>query len=126
MPNIKAIAEEAKEIMKQGAVIITAAEYRKNSVSRLQLYFWDEREAVMDIISKDDLLEGWPDDGVYVLNPAAPEPFAQVRRFEGSEEVHLRLETAADEEKDDLGPLPEVRFLEAGEAICALRDKTKI
>ena len=57
MPNIKAIAEEAKEIMKQGAVIITAAEYRKNSGSRLQLYFWDEREAVMDIISKDDLLD---------------------------------------------------------------------
>ncbi len=126
MPTVGAIAEEAKEIMKNGAVIITAAEYKADSVSRLQLYFWDEREAVMDIISKQDLLEGWPDDGVYTLDTAAAEPFAPVHRFEGSEEIHLRIGDGEDEEKDELGPLPEVRFLEAVEAICELRDKTKI
>lgn len=128
MPTAQAIAAEAKEIMKNDAAILTAADFRGGSVVQLQVYFWDERAAVMDIISKNDLLENWPDAGVYALDTAASTVetvFREVRRYEGAEEVYLRTgDTDAD--ADELDFLPSVLFMESVEAICELKDKIKL
>ncbi len=128
MPTAQAIAAEAKEIMKNDAAILTAAGFRGGSVVQLQVYFWDEHAAVMDVISKNDLLENWPDAGVYALDTAASTVetvFREVRRYEGAEEVYLRTgDTDAD--ADELDFLPSVLFMESVEAICELKDKIKL
>ena len=85
MPNLKTIVEAARETMKNDAVILTAVEYRNRRAARFQVYFWDEHQAVMDIISRNDLLENWPDAGVYLLDTAAADPddvLRPVRRFD--------------------------------------------
>lgn len=128
MPNLKTIVEAARETMKNDAVILTAVEYRNRRATRFQVYFWDEHQAVMDIISRNDLLENWPDAGVYLLDTAATDPddvLRPVRRFEGEEEIFLRT-SDEDAEADELGTLPTVLFMEAVEAICALKDEIKL
>ena len=128
MPTVEAIAAEAKNVMKAGAVIITAAEFKGNSATRLQVYFWDEHQAVMDVIGKSDLLENWPDDGVYALDTTASkaeDSMRLVHRCEGEEEIYIRT-TDEDAEADELGTLPTVLFLESVEAICELKDKIKL
>lgn len=128
MPNLKTIVEAARETMKNDAVILTAVEYRNNRAMRFQVYFWDEHQAVMDIISRNDLLENWPDAGVYLLDTAATDPddvLRPIRRFEGEEEIFLRT-SDEDADADELGTLPTVLFMEAVEAICALKDEIKL
>lgn len=128
MPQLKLIVESARETMKNDAVILTAVEWRNHRATRFQVYFWDEHQAVMDIIRRNDLLENWPDAGVYVLDTAAVDPdevLRPVRRFEGEEEIFLRT-SDEDAEADELGELPSVLFMEAIEAICALKDEIKL
>ena len=129
MPQLKLIVESARETMKNDAVILTAVEWRNHRATRFQVYFWDEHQAVMDIIRRNDLLENWPDDGVYALDTTAAadpdEVLRPVRRFEGEEEIFLRT-SDEDAEADELGELPSVLFMEAVEAICALKDEIKL
>ncbi len=119
MPNAQQIAEKALELMKQDAVIVTAAEIKHGVLSRVQLYFWSENQSVMDIVSKDDLVQNWPDSGVYALLPAAKldHCFQKIRMFEGEEDMYFRIDGTR-ENADDPGPLPGVVFMEAVEAIC--------
>lgn len=129
MVTIKSIAAEAEKRMKANAVLVTAVEISDGCAERIQVYFWDEHEAAMDIISKRELVENWPDDGVYVLDTtanSANEAFRELRLIDGEEDFYLRAVPGDDETCDDFGPLPTVRFLEAVEAICSLRDKVKI
>ncbi len=127
MPQLKTIVESARETMKHDAVILTAVEYRNGLAARFQVYFWDEHQAVMDIISRNDLLENWPDAGVYALDTAASDPdevLRPLRRFEDAEEIYLRC-SDEDAGADELPPLPTVLFMEAVEEICALKDPIK-
>ena len=105
------------------AVILTACDVKDGVLERAQLYFWSEGQAVMDIVSKDDLVQNWPDTGVYslVVTPGAPErSFKKVAMFEGEEDMYFRIDgTRA--ESDDVGALPRVAFMEAVEKISLLR-----
>ena len=94
MPNAEQLAAKAAELLKKDAVIITAVEIKHNIVNRIQVYFWSDGEAVMDIINKDDLVQNWPDSGVYTLNTNAKNcdcAFRKVEMFEGEEEHQLHL-----------------------------------
>ncbi len=129
MLTAKAIAAEAEKRMKANAVLVTAVEISEGFAERIQVYFWDEHEAVMDIISKIDLVENWPDDGVYVLDTGAPtveKAFRELRLIDGEEDFYLRATEGDDVPCDDFGTLPSVLFLESVEAICSLKDKIKI
>lgn len=119
MPNAKQIAEKAVELMKQDAVIVTAAEIEHGVLSQVQLYFRSGDQSVMDIVSKDDLVQNWPDAGVYALLPAPKldQCLRKIRMFEGREDMYFRIDGST-ENADDLGPLPGVVFMEAVEAIC--------
>ncbi len=123
MATAKQICSKAREAMKRDSVLITAADFADGSVERLQVYFWDENEAAMDIIEKMDIIENWPDAGVFVLNEAGGENdcLAEVRIIDGEEDFFLRS-VPGDGECDDLGDLPKVVTLEAVELISQLKD----
>ena len=128
MATANQLRARAREVMKTGAVILTAADWAEGLAVRFQVYFWDEHQAVMDVIGKSDLLENWPDDGVYALDTTAPnaeDSMRLVHRCEGEEEIYIRT-TDEDAEADELGTLPTVLFLESVEAICELKDKIKL
>ena len=110
--KVRVNLEEQKD-----AVLITAAEYKNGVMERVQLYFRSEHEAVMDIINKDDLVQNFPDEGVYVLTDHG---LKRVEMFEGEDDMYFRID-GTHEEKDDFGPLPSVRFMETVEAVCGLR-----
>ncbi len=115
---MKEIIRKAEELMKADAVLITAAEYTKEGVmERVQVYFWDETEAAMDIITKDDLVQNYPDAGAYALSN---DKLCKVSMFEGAEDMFFRID-GTKEESDQFGTLPTVRFMENVEEICALR-----
>ena len=131
MATAKQLTADARRVMKDdGAVIISAADYRDGTVARVQLYFWDENRAVMDIVSKADLVENWPDEGVYVLNETADSGAAAggaltpVRILDDDDDFHLRA-VPGDDPRDDLGPLPSVIYLEAIEYISQLKELTR-
>ena len=65
------LPEKAKELLEKGSVLITGADIKDGVVERIQVYFADDGEAVMDIISKDDLVQNFPDEGVFALCTAA-------------------------------------------------------
>lgn len=118
MASVKELTKRAEELMKEGAVLVTAAEYDKAGVlERLQVYFQDGREAAMDIINKDDFVQGFPDAGAWSLTDGG---FRKIEMFEGAEDMFFRIDGGR-EERDDLGPLPAVRFMETVEAICGLK-----
>ncbi len=128
MPTADCFAAAARELMKMDAVIVTAAEWKNGEIDRLQVYFWDEHRAVMDIISKADLLENWPDAGAHALDINAKEiedAFPELYRYEGAKAIHIRF-SEEEAEADELPPLPGVLYIEAVEAICALEDKIKL
>lgn len=128
MANLKQLSAQALELMKQGAVIITAVEIEKGIMQRAQVYFADceDGNAAMDIINKDDLVQNFPDEGVYVLNCKkglnAQESFAKVVMFEGEEDMYFRIDGTL-EEADDFGSLPSVLFMETVEAFCSFEFK---
>ena len=68
MATARQLCARARQVMKNNAVLISGADYENHTIRRLHVYFWDEKEAVMDIISKDDLVEGWPDDEIPVVD----------------------------------------------------------
>ncbi len=123
MATAKQLTALAKKVMLEGSVVITGADYdAERRITRLQVYFWDENESVMDIIEVKDLIDNWPDEGVYVVYPGGGETdcLRKVRLFEGKDDLHLRsVET--DEEEDDIGDIPGVVLLEALEMICQLK-----
>ncbi len=110
------LTAKAAELLKKDAVIITAAEYKKGILERAQLYFWSEGP-VMDIVSKDDLVQNWPETGVYAFDGKG---FHTVAMFEGAEDMFFRVDGTRTEE-DDLGALPSVLFMETVEGICGLK-----
>lgn len=119
------IMQAAEKVIRAGSVIITAADFADNLAQRLQVYFWDEHEAAMDIIEKGDLLQNWPDEGVFTLTPDGEDFLTPVGVFEGEEDYFIRIddaETAA----DFLGELPSVVYMETVEAICSLKDPIKL
>lgn len=116
--KIEKSVERAREIFKQGAVIITAAEIKNGVMERVQLYFGSEGEAVMDLVNKDDLVQNWPDEGVFAFNTDGV--FRQVAMFEGEEDMFFRVD-GTKTEADDFGPLPGVTFMEAMEEISSLK-----
>ena len=117
MSNSKLI-EKAKEILKSEAVIISAADIKEGVMESVQLYFESEGQAVMDVVSKDDLVQNWPDAGAYAFNSDGK--FRKVTMFEGEEDMFFRVD-GQKTESDDFGPLPGVVFLEVLEEISQLR-----
>ena len=79
----------------------------------------------MDIISKDDLVQNFPDEGVFVLNLAADGKsgeFRQLEMFEGEEDMYFRTDKTR-EESDEFVGVPTVSFMEMVENICSLKLK---
>ena len=123
MADMKQLVAKARELPLAEAVIITGCDLTKGVIDQVQLYFWSEDQAVMDIVSKDDLVQNWPDTGVYslVVTPGSAErSFKRVTMFEGEEDMYFRID-GTKTEADDLGVLPPVAFMESVEAISQLR-----
>lgn len=122
MTKAETIAQKAAELMKDGSVVITAADIKNGVVQKIQVYFWDDKSAVMDIISKDDLVQNFPDEGVYVLVPGvsdAGKALRQLEMFEGEEDMYFRTDGTKQEE-DEFADVPPVLFMETVEAVCGL------
>ncbi|MBR7104065.1 MAG: hypothetical protein IKC65_03900 [Lentisphaeria bacterium] len=122
MTKAETIAQKAAELMKDGSVVITAADIKNGVVQKIQVYFWDDKSAVMDIISKDDLVQNFPDEGVYVLVPGvsdAGKALRQLEMFEGEEDMYFRTDGTKQEE-DEFAGVPPVLFMETVEAVCGL------
>ena len=116
--STKKLTEQAKEILKSEAVIISAADIKDGVMQQVQLYFESEGQAVMDVVNKDDLVQNWPDAGAYAFNSDGK--FRKVTMFEGEEDMYFRVD-GQKIESDDFGPLPGVAFLEVLEEISQLR-----
>ena len=67
MTKAQQLAGKAAELMKKDAVVVTAAEIKDGVVRKIQVYFWDNNAPVMDVITKDDLVQNFPDAGVQVI-----------------------------------------------------------
>lgn len=117
MAAVKQLIQKAEELLKQEAVLVTAAEYKDGVLERIQVYFLDERETAMDIIDKDDFVQGFPDAGAWSLSG---DGLKKIEMFEGRDDMYFRIDGTR-EECDCLGDLPSVRFMETVEAICGLR-----
>ncbi len=116
---------KAVEILESGAVIITGADIADGIMERVQVYFNADGEAVMDIITKDDLVQNFPDEGVYVLSTAGSGKsgeFRKVEMFEGEEDMYFRTD-GTKEEQDEFSNLPSVTFMESVEQLCTLKLK---
>lgn len=117
MSSSKAV-ERAREILKSEAVIISAADIREGVMEQVQLYFESEGQSVMDVVSKDDLVQNWPDAGAFAFNSDGK--FRKVTMFEGEEDMYFRVD-GQKTPADDFGPLPGVMFLEVLEEISQLK-----
>ena len=124
MADVKSIVAHARKLLADDeAVVITACDLKDKVLERIQLYFWSDGQAVMDVITKDDLVQNWPEQGVYslVVSPGGAEKsFKKVAMFEGEEDMYFRID-GTKTEADDLGSLPPVAFLESVEAISQLK-----
>ena len=123
MADTRQLVAKARELLLAEAVIITGCDRTKGVIDQVQLYFWSEDQAVMDIVSKDDLVQNWPDTGVYslVVTPGSAErSFKRVTMFEGEEDMYFRID-GTKTEADDIGDLPGVAFMEAVEGMSQLR-----
>ena len=122
MTKAETIAQKAAELMKNDAAVITAADIKNGVMQKAQVYFWDDGSAVMDIISKDDLVQNFPDAGVYVLVPGVSDAGKALRKlemFEGEEDMYFRTDGTRTEE-DEFAGVPPVLFMETVEAVCSL------
>lgn len=118
----------AREAMREGAVVITAAEFSSPGVlERVQLYFFDEKSAVMDYVDKNDLLDNWPDEGVFVLNPNGNEKHAILpvgTWYDEDNDIEYIRVPEVDLPADELVEgLPTVHFMDAVEQICTLKNE---
>jgi hypothetical protein len=120
------LSGKAKELLEKGSVIVTGADIIDGVAERIQVYFGADGEAVMDIISKDDLVQNFPEDeGVFVLTVAADGKngeFRKVEMFEGEEDMYFRTDNTRTEE-DEFAGIPSVSFMETVESICSLKLK---
>ena len=119
------LPEKAKELLENGSVIISGADIADGVAERIQVNFADAGEAVMDIISKDDLVQNFPDEGVYALCTSADGKggeFRRVEMFEGAEDMYFRTD-GTHEECDEFAGVPTVSFMETVESICSLKLK---
>ena len=113
------------ELLESGAVIVTGADIINGVAERIQVYFGADGEAVMDIITKDDLVQNFPDEGVYAFCASADGKngeFRQVEMFEGDEDMYFRTDKTH-EESDEFAGVPPVTFMETIEQICSLKLK---
>ena len=115
--NDKAV-EKISAILRSGSPIITAADIKHGVMEQVQLYFEADGEAVMDVINKDDLVQNFPEEGVFVLNKNG-NPVKLVM-FEGEEDMYFRTDGTT-EECDEFGDVPSVAFMDAVEAISMLK-----
>ena len=125
MTKAENIAQKAGALMKEGAALITAAEIKNGIVQKMQVYFWDDKSAVMDIISKDDLVQNFPDEGVYVLAVSADGKSGEYKKlemFEGEEDMYFRTD-GTHVEVDEFSNVPAVTFMETVEQFCSLKLK---
>ena len=123
MTDVKSIVGAARKLLVAEAVVITACDIKDGVIERVQLYFWSENQAVMDVVTKDDLVQNWPDQGVYslIVSPGGAEKsFKKVAMFEGEEDMYFRIDGTRTE-ADDLGDLPPVAFMESVEGISQLK-----
>ncbi|MBR7121083.1 MAG: hypothetical protein IKC94_02445 [Lentisphaeria bacterium] len=119
------LPEKAAELLENGSVLITGADVKDGVVERIQVYFADDGEAVMDIISKDDLVQNFPEEGVFALYTAEngmSGEFKQVEMFEGQEDMYFRTDNTKTE-CDEFAGVPTVSFMETVENICSLKLK---
>lgn len=121
MAKLDKVKQELKDVLKSGSPVITAATISGGIVQEVQLYFESEGEAVMDVINKDDLVQNFPDEGVYVLAPSGNGcRLKKLTMFEGEEDMYFRTDgTVA--ESDEFGNVPDVSFMEAVEYISTLK-----
>ena len=120
------IAEKAYAAMKEDAVIISAADFKDGKITKMQVYFWDEKEPASDVIKRNDLLEACP-ESIYVININAGserELLTEVLLTEVEEELYFKVSTTdnPDSPEDDLGTIVNVAYMEAFEAISLLKD----
>ena len=116
----------ARDAMRDGAVVITAADFSAEGIlQKVQLYFFDEKSAVMDYVDKDDLLDNWPEEGVFVLNPNGDEKHAVLPVgpwYDEENDIEYIRVPEEDAPCDELvAGLPGVNFMDAVEQICALK-----
>ena len=117
--------EKLAAALKSGSPIITAADVKHGVMEQVQLYFEADNEAVMDVINKDDLVQNFPDEGVYALSTAIDGKsgeFRKVEMFEGEEDMYFRTDNTHDE-SDEFAGVPTVSFMETVESICSLKLK---
>ena len=122
MTNAQTLAAQAAELMKKDAAIVTAAEIKNGVVRKIQVYFWDDNSPVMDVITKDDLVQNFPDAGVYVLVPGesdADKALRKLEMFEGEEDMYFRTD-GTKAQADEFAGVPPVLFMETVEAVCGL------
>ena len=117
------LLDRISEVLKTGAPVVTAADIKHGVVQRVQLYFESEGEAVMDVINKDDLVQNFPDEGMYALTQNENQHSCEVKKiemFEGEEDMFFRTDGTATE-ADEFGGVPSVTFIEAVEALATMK-----
>ena len=112
--------EKIAAVLKNGSPVITAADVKHGVMEQVQLYFEADGEAVMDVINKDDLVQNFPDEGVFVINRNG-NPVRLVM-FEGEEDMYFRTD-GTHEEVDEFSNVPAVTFMETVEQFCSLKLK---
>ena len=111
------LAEMAFEILKNDGVVITAADFQDGNVTKMQLYFLDDENAVAsDVIKKIDLLESGVED-IYVLNVHASserELLKQIGICDIEDELYIKADPESETPGDDFGvELPTVAYMES-------------
>lgn len=110
--------EKISAALKAGSPVITAADVKHGIMEQVQLYFEADGEAVMDLVNKDDLVQNFPDEGVFVLGQNGN--LRKLVMFEGEEDMYFRTDGTS-EESDEFGGVPTVSFMEAVEAVSQLK-----
>ena len=115
------LAEKAFEELKEDGVIITAADFQDGVVTKMQLYFLDDENAVAsDIIKKIELLESGVEN-IFVLNINAGSERELVKRVgicDIEDELYIKADPESEEKGDDFGvALPSVAYLESIELL---------
>lgn len=119
------LAEKAFAALKDDGVIITAADFNGQNITKMQLYFLDDENSVAsDIIKKTELLESGVED-IFVLNVNAASERELIKRI-GVCDIENELFLKADSE--DVSPadnldiqLPTVAYMESVELLSLKR-----
>ncbi|MBR1966995.1 MAG: hypothetical protein IKA22_10340 [Lentisphaeria bacterium] len=115
------LAEKAFEVLKEDGVLITAADFQGKNVTKMQLYFIDDENAVAsDIIKKVELLESGVED-IFVLNVNASSERELIQRVgicDIEDELYIKADPESEETGDDFGVvLPSVAYMESIEIL---------